>query len=68
MIDLSPIPCPDEYCFIGDEELDCWTGQIDAEKLVLAMKSFLKCPACSRLWVYWNGFNEAPVEYVPAAT
>ncbi|WP_088044605.1 hypothetical protein [Bacillus sp. EAC] len=57
------IPCKIEYNFISDEEYDNYQGQIDAEELYLNMKSFLKCPKCNMLWVYWNGFGSVPAGY-----
>lgn len=27
------------------------------------MNSALKCSRCGRLWVFWNGFDSAPVSY-----
>lgn len=58
------IPCSIEYNFISDVEYDKYQDQIDAEELYLDMKSFLKCPECNRLQIFWNGFGEKPEEYV----
>lgn len=60
------IPNPIEWLIISDVEYDQFQGQVDAEELLFAMKSMLKCPQCGRVWIYWNGFRSAPEEYIPA--
>jgi len=60
----SQIPCKIEYKFISDVEYDNYVGSIDAEDLYMEMKSFMKCPKCGRLWVFWSGFGKGPEEYV----
>ena len=62
------IPCPNEWLFISDTEYDAFSGVVDAEELYRAMKSFLRCPNCGRLWVFWNGFASAPEGYRPLET
>jgi hypothetical protein len=57
------IPNPIEWLFISDTAYDKLTGVIEAEDLYRAMKTFLRCPACERLWVFWDGFNDGPSEY-----
>ena len=59
------IPNPIEWLAISDVEYESYEGVIDAEKLYREMKSILKCPSCSRLWVFWNGFDSAPDSYAP---
>jgi hypothetical protein len=59
------IPNPIEWLFISDVEYDKFSGSVDAEVLYRAMKSFLQCPICGRLWVFWNGFGSDPDEYIP---
>lgn len=58
------IPNPIEWDIISDVEMDRFTGQIDAGELYREMKSMLLCPNCGRLWIYWNGFDQDPQEYV----
>lgn len=64
-IAYGQIPCPDEWLFISDTAFDGFSGQVDAEAVYGAMNSFLKCPNCRRLWVFWNGFSAPPEEYLP---
>jgi hypothetical protein len=59
------VPCPIEWLLISDTEADRYQGQIDAEDLYRAARSLLRCPDCDRLWVFWEGFQKAPTEYVP---
>jgi uncharacterized protein with PIN domain len=63
ILSYSEIPCKIQYKFISDVEFDKIQGNIDAEDLYLKMKSFLMCPKCSRLWIFWNGFSQKATEY-----
>jgi len=58
------IPCPIEWRFISDKDFDRFSGMVDSEEVYSATRSFLRCPSCKRLWVYWNGFSSDPTEYV----
>jgi len=60
----SPIPNPIEWKFVSDETLDNFSGNVDIERLYAEMSSFLKCSVCERLWVFWDGFDSPPAEYV----
>ena len=64
VISYSDIPCKIQYLFISDVEFDKYEGSLDAEELYSNMKSFLKCPDCNRLWVFWNGFENEPKQYI----
>ena len=59
------IPNPIEWLFISDTEYDRLSGALDAEFLYRQMRSLLRCPICKRLWVFWNGFDNDPSEYLP---
>jgi hypothetical protein len=65
-LSYSEIPCTIEYRFISDVDYDKYTGSIDAEKLYGQMKSFIKCPKCNRLWMFWDGYSKNPTEYTKA--
>lgn len=64
MLRYSDIPCKIEYKFISDEDYDSYQGSVDTEKLYSEMKSIIKCPDCNRLWVFWNGFENEPTQYI----
>jgi hypothetical protein len=64
ILSYSEIPCSIEYKFISDVEYDQYQETINAEDLYQNMKSFLKCPKCDRLWVFWNGYTSSPTEYI----
>ncbi|MDI4644280.1 hypothetical protein [Cohnella hashimotonis] len=66
MLRMGDIPCKIQYMFISDTDFDELQGAVDAEELYLKMKMFFQCDSCSRLWVYWNGFDNPPKEYAPA--
>ncbi|MGI2032187.1 hypothetical protein ACRQ1B_07305 [Rhizobium panacihumi] len=57
------IPNPIEWLLIADTDFDEVTGPVDAESLYQKATHMLKCPSCRRLWVYWDGFREAPTCY-----
>lgn len=61
------IPNPIEWLLISDIEYDKFSGVVDAEDVYRVMKHLLRCPNCGRLWVFWNGFDHEPEEYVPKA-
>jgi hypothetical protein len=62
---FGEIPNPIEWLFMSDSDFDEFSGAIESESLYSRMKSCLECPSCKRLWIFWNGFDAAPVEYVP---
>jgi len=65
-ISYGEIPAKDEWLFLPDAEFERFKGSVDAEAVYRAMRSFLKCPSCGRLWMFWRGFDEAPQEFIPA--
>ncbi len=65
VLKYNDIPNEIEYLFISDTEYNDFEGNIDAEDVYMKMKSFFKCPNCNRLWVFWNGFDKPPQEYMP---
>ena len=64
ILSYSEIPCPIEYKFISDHDYDQYQGMVDTEDLYQQMNSFLKCPKCERLWIFWNGYKNNPTEYL----
>lgn len=65
-LNYGEIPCPDEWLFISDKAFDAFSDATDAEEIYRAMSSFLKCPRCGRLWVFWDGYESTPQEFVSA--
>lgn len=63
ILSYSTIPCEIEYKFISDRDYDSFQEMIDSEELYLKMKSFLRCPTCESLWVFWSGYNNSPTKY-----
>lgn len=64
-ISYGEIPCKDEWLFISDVAYDSFSGKVEAEEVYRAMRSFLKCPRCGRLWLFWDGYQGDPREYQP---
>lgn len=56
-------PNPVEWMVTSDHEYDIRCGVVYAERLLEDMRGMLKCPGCERLWVFWDGFESAPVVY-----
>lgn len=63
-LSFSEIPCKIEYKFISDVDYDLFQGDINAEDLYDKMKSFIECQNCKRLWMFWNGYQEKPQQYI----
>jgi hypothetical protein len=59
------IPQPNEWLLLSYVNYDGYAGLIDADQLYLAMKSMLLCPQCSRVWIFWNGYQQPPTCYSP---
>lgn len=62
-LSFGEIPNPIEWLLISDEKFDKFQGGVDLEAIYREMNSALKCSRCGRLWVFWNGFDSAPVSY-----
>ncbi len=59
------IPNENEWKLISDVEFDKYSGQVDVEKLYLAGTIAFRCPVSDHLWIYWDGFDNAPQLYEP---
>lgn len=66
-LSYGEIPNPIEWLIISDAAFDKFSGQVDSETIYQAMTSLLRCPNCGRLWVFWEGFQSPPQEFVPTA-
>lgn len=64
-LNFGKIPNPIEWLMISDEGFDKFQGAVASEDIYREMSSVLKCSRCGRLWVFWNGFDSAPVSYTP---
>lgn len=65
ILNLQDIPCKIQYNFISDVDYDKHHHTVNAEELYQEMNMFFKCEDCGRLWVFWDGFDEKPFEYLP---
>lgn len=65
VLSYGDIPNPIEWLLISDTDFDQFSGLVEAEAIYKASKSLLRCPHCHRLWVFWDGFQAPPEEYVP---
>ena len=63
IIDYGYIPCNEEWLIISDAKFDKFSGMIDTGNIYRSMDHLLKCPTCGNLWVFWNGFQNAPTGY-----
>jgi len=71
------VPCPLEWLMISDHQrfeensvadlrADTITADLSVSELADTMTRLLRCPVCGRLWVFWSGYDQPPVEYVVA--
>jgi hypothetical protein len=62
------IPHPYEWLLLADNDVpeDAWEGRIGWKQLYDRVTHAFKCPACGRLWVYWDGFASKPTRYDPS--
>ena len=56
------IPNPIELRVIRSADLDAAGDDID--RVNLAASVAFECPTCRRLWIYWDGFDAEPMQYV----
>ena len=67
VIFLHEIPCPHEWRLISDVEYGrLWEEHATHEQIADATTLAVKCDECGRLFIYWDGFDKQPTEYVPA--
>lgn len=59
------IPCEIEWLLLRDTDFDKLPAAVETEALYRQSNSLLRCPMCARLWVFWEGFQNPPTEYVP---
>lgn len=62
-IDLSEIPSPNQKLIISDIKYDKFEGLVDAEEVFKSMHIVAECNECGRIYIFHNGFNEAPTVY-----
>ncbi len=63
-IGLGDIPSPNQSLIISDVKFDNFQGLVDVEKIYDEMKIVVHCENCSRLYIYFNGFNLPPTIYI----
>lgn len=63
VIDLSGIPSKHQFLFVADAEYDKFKGDINTDDLYARMQIFIECPVCSRIHIFWNGFDNLPAVY-----
>ncbi|TJZ61995.1 hypothetical protein FAZ15_05640 [Sphingobacterium olei] len=64
VIGLGEIPSPNQYLMISDVSFEKYFDvEIKAEELYREMAIVVHCPNCSRLHVFYDGFDKEPVVY-----
>lgn len=58
------IPNPLEWHLSSNQELERFWDSEDFPGLQQAARPVYLCPACGRIWVYWDGFEGERVSYV----
>lgn len=59
------IPNPNEWRCLSDQDFDAFTGLVDAEDIYMQSTIMFRCPESDHLWIYWDGFDQAPSLYAP---
>lgn len=62
-IDYSEIPAEASYHLVADLDAEVDDDLVTYNATWTAAAEVLRCPSCGRLWVFWNGMNQAPTEY-----
>ncbi len=60
VINCSNIPNEHEYHLISDVKLDTYKEKISLFEFSLDTTIVLSCPSCSRLIVFWEGWDSKP--------
>lgn len=63
----GPIPNPDEWRSLSDQDFDAFDGLVQAEDLYQQATIMYRCPASDHLWIFWRGIDETPRLYAPGA-
>lgn len=61
LIDYGSIPNSVEWKLVSDADFDRLSDQ--PAKLYGTMTVMFRCPVCSRLWIFWDGFDKRPELY-----
>jgi len=59
------IPNSEEWLFISDQDFDAVEAAGDPIERYLSFKSLFRCSGCGRVWIFWDGFEAEPTQYVP---
>ena len=64
VIKANDIPNPNQYMIISDTDFEKYSEVKDLYDLYIKMTIVLKCSACHRLWIFWDGFSAPPQPYL----
>ncbi len=59
------IPNPNQWMLVSDVKFDEFSGDANVDALYLGATIAFRCPHSGHLWVYWDGFDDAPQLYAP---
>lgn len=60
------IPNPQQWNLISDEGFEVfWESEVDASRVYSEFIHAYRCDDCGRLWIFWQGYDASPTEYVP---
>jgi hypothetical protein len=62
-MDYTEIPAACSYYLVEDAAVDIQEDITTHQAAWTDLKNVLRCPACGRLWIFWNGMALAPTEY-----
>jgi hypothetical protein len=61
------IPNPTQWMLMSDQDLDAFTGLVQAEDIYTNMTTAFRCPTCDRLHIFWQGWDAPATVYAPDA-
>lgn len=65
-ISYTSIPADPSYHLVAEKDVVVQDDIDTCNATWSESKQVLRCPYCDRLWVFWDGFHNAPTEYVSA--
>lgn len=63
-IDYTDIPSENSYHLVKDVDVEVEDEIVTNYASWLKATQVLCCPSCERLWIFWAGMADAPVEYL----
>ena len=67
LIALNEIPSRSEWLILSDIDANELPDEIATDLFLAKMRPLLRCEFCNRIWIFWDGREFQPTEYVQKA-